>query len=291
MSHVLLWRSDDGPPSGAGGLLGWVKYSLESNPFHFFRCGEGQINKLATDAVQCAVARGCDVTIAWGATPDFRATPAHQLEETFRGLRPAVIALPERPGKTDRWAISSHGTPASVPAAGIQQALSDQVAILFPRWQHGIAWNCTAFLLRHDISAEELGLVEPPKPTADDMVNLVANDPDVLEANRRADPGVAGTLRDLVDIRLVAQTRAGVAPEELAPLCSGEVETYLIPIVARMVKGDAPGVVAWLRKDLRRLYGDRGEVVLQFMLRNYPHSGPAIRDLREAAGATAATAA
>jgi len=44
--------------------------------------------------------------------------------------------LPERPGKTDRWALCTAGKPASLPAAAIQAALADEIAALFPRWQH-----------------------------------------------------------------------------------------------------------------------------------------------------------
>jgi hypothetical protein len=44
---------------------------------------------------------------------------------------------------------------------------------------------------------------------------------------------------------LDAQARAGIAPEDRAPIYSGEVETYLVPIVAKIARGDAPGVMAW----------------------------------------------
>jgi hypothetical protein len=249
-SHTLLWRSDDGPPSGAAGLLGWTRYSLESNPYHFFRNGEGQINKLATDAVQCAVARGCDVTIGWGPTPNFRTTPAHQLEEMFRRLRPAVIALPERPGKTDRWAISSHGTPASVPAAGIQQALSDQVAAMYPQWQHGLAWNATAFLLRHDISAEQLGLVESAKPTPDDILAEIATDPQVRAAADRADPALPETLRALIAARLKVQAEREIPADRRVTHFSGEIEGWLLPVTMKLARGEGPAAFDNLRRQL-----------------------------------------
>jgi len=178
MSHTLIWRSDDGPPTGAAGLLGWQKYSLDANPFHFFRCGEGQIGTLASDAVRCAVERGCDVTVAWGAAPDFRATPAHQLEETFRKLRPATLVCPERP-KSSRWVICEIGTPASLPEAAVQSAVNDVVALHYPLWRHGIEFTARCLMLRHGVDAQSLGLVEPLKPTPDDILNMLAADPEV----------------------------------------------------------------------------------------------------------------
>jgi hypothetical protein len=76
---------------------------------------------------------------------------------------------------------------------------------------------------------------------------------------------------------------------DAAPLYSGEVESYLIPIIMRMGRGDEPAVVASLRRELRHLYGEHAEAVLMFMLRTYPHTGGDA--LLAAAQATAAPAA
>jgi hypothetical protein len=48
---------------------------------------------------------------------------------------------------------------------------------------------------------------------------------------------------------------------------TGAVEEYLTPILMRMGKGDESLVVAQMRRDMRRLYGEFSEFVLQFMLR------------------------
>jgi hypothetical protein len=47
---------------------------------------------------------------------------------------------------------------------------------------------------------------------------------------------------------------------------SADVESYLLPIIMRIGRGDGPHVVAFLRRDLRRLYGEHAETVLAFML-------------------------
>jgi hypothetical protein len=56
-------------------------------------------------------------------------------------------------------------------------------------------------------------------------------------------------------------------------LYSGQVEEFLIPIIMRMGKGDEPMVLAQLRQNLRRTYGEHAETVLMFMLRTYQHGG------------------
>jgi hypothetical protein len=112
-----------------------------------------------------------------------------------------------------------------------------------------------------------------------------------LEAGRRSDPMAPSGMRDLVAARIAAQIRMGIDPSDVAPLYSSEVETVLIPILMRMGRGDAPGIVAALRRDFRRQYGDQSEIVLQFMLCSYQHRHAGIAALREAARATAATAA
>jgi hypothetical protein len=46
-----------------------------------------------------------------------------------------------------------------------------------------------------------------------------------------------------------------------------------MPIIMRMGKGDEPMVLAQLRQNLRRIYGEYAETVLIFMLTTYQHGG------------------
>ena len=156
--------------------------------------------------------------------------------------------------------------------------------------KRGAASRFHAPLPRHDVSAEEPGIVEPVKMkvTPDTICGSVANDPDVREADARWDRATPSTHRNLVHARLAAQARAGIAPEDRAPLHSAQVEEYLLPIIFRMGRGDEQATVAKLRSDLRRLYGEHAETVLSFMLRTYRHGGT--EALLEAALATAAAA-
>jgi hypothetical protein len=276
-SHVLLWHDGPDAPIGAEGLQGWTKYSLDANPYHFFPCGDGQVGLLAAVAIERAIERGTDVTVAWGVTPNFRATPAADLEPIFRRLQPAVLVLSERADKRDRWTIAAGvgGAPESVPAAAIERAVSLQIADLYPTWQHGLSWSATAFLLRHALDAETLGLVAPRELSLDEICVSVADDPAVR---------AAATPRDLVRARLAAQSRAGVPEAMQAPVYSGQVDSMLLPIVGTVLhQREIPLRLAELRRTLRRTYGDAGEVVLQFALRTFVHDGRAIADLREAA--------
>jgi hypothetical protein len=99
---------------------------------------------------------------------------------------------------------------------------------------------------------------EKPNPGAGPLANpdaifaLVADDPTVKEAAVRWDRAAASTQRDLV-APLDTQVRAGIPAANRAPLSSGEVDDYLVPIVMRMGRGDEPAVVANLRKAFRRL--------------------------------------
>ena len=146
----------------------------------------------------------------------------------------------------------------------------------------------SAPLPRPDVSAEEPGIVEPVKVTPDTICGSVAGDPDVREADARLDRATPSTHRELVAARLAAQARLGIPAAERAPLYSGEVEDYLVPVMVRMGHGDEAAVVVYLRRELTRLYGEFGETVLSFMLRTYRHGGT--EALLEAAMATAAAA-
>jgi hypothetical protein len=218
-----------------------------------------------------------------------------------------MLFCPERPGKSDRWCVATDGgSPQSLPLAGVQTALTEAAKGLYPDWRHGVPWRPTALLVRHHISAEELGIIPPAVPTADDIVNSVCDDPAVRKAWTLYDRATPSTSYELVKARLEAQARAGIAPQQRAPMRTLDVDDYLMAIVLRMHRRDAPAIVAWMlgappadehigylvagRFSLRRLYGELAETVLAFMLREFQHGG-LIDPLREAARETAATAA
>jgi hypothetical protein len=128
-----------------------------------------------------------------------------------------------------------------------------------------------SLILRHDTTAEDLGIVERQEITPDMICGSVADDPDVAEAVLRWDRATPSTWRDLVVARLGAQERAGIPAESRGPLYSGQVEEFLMPTIMRMGKDDEPMVLAQLRQNLRRIYGEQAETVLMFMLRTYQH--------------------
>jgi hypothetical protein len=201
-------------------LQSWQSYSLTANPRYFRPIADGQVAMLAADAVSRAIKSGTDVTIGWGAA-DLWTTPADGIEETFRQLQPATLVLSERPGKPDgRWVIQTAGVPASIPAAAVQQAVNDHVSTTYPQWRHGLAWSGSAFLLRHSVSAEELGIVSPHKPSADEIVASVADCPDVLAANRRDD------LHRLAAARLAAQAALGIPEDDARARARAAVQGF-----------------------------------------------------------------
>jgi hypothetical protein len=122
-----------------------------------------------------------------------------------------------------------------------------------------------------DIEVGELSAVIPVAADPEAICALVAREPEVREAAARLDRATPSTHRDLVAARLDAQARAGIPEAERAPLYSGQVDDYLLPIVMRMGRGDEGAVVAELRKGLTCLYGEFSETVLMFMLRTYRH--------------------
>jgi hypothetical protein len=128
-------------------------------------------------------------------------------------------------------------------------------------------------MLRHDVSAEELGIIPVVRPTPDDVYASVADDPAVIEAGKLWDRATPSTHRNLVAAVLAAQERAGIVPEDRVPLSSGQVDEFLIPIVMRMGKDDEPEVLAQMRRQLRARYGEFAEIVLLFMLSTYRHGG------------------
>jgi hypothetical protein len=293
-AHTLIWKQTPERPIGADGLMSWASYSLTANP-HFFRhVSDAQVGQLSASAVADAVQRGEDVTIAWG-TADLWATPAAELEKVFLRLQPRTIVCPERPPgarQPARWIVHTVGEPASITATAVHRAVLDHVAAAYPEWRHAREWSGAAFLLRHGVTGRDLGLVPPPPPpTPDDIVASIADDSAVCEANRRADPDIPSTMADLVRTRLEAQARAGIAPENQAPVYSSETDSILLPVVMLMGRGDGPRYLPLLRKEMRRRYGDQGDAVLSYALRTCRHDGPGIEALRAAAKEAEATAA
>jgi len=144
---------------------------------------------------------------------------------------------------------------------------------MFPDWRHGLQFSPRGLMLRHDVSAEELGIIEPVKISSDEVCASVAEDAEVIAAAQKLDRGTPETWRQLVRARLAAQARANIPEADRAPLYSGQVEEFLTPLLMRAGKGDEAAVLAQLRQSLRRTYGEHAETVLSFMLRTYVHGG------------------
>jgi hypothetical protein len=123
----------------------------------------------------------------------------------------------------------------------------------------------------HKADAEEFDAVPLIRVNPDLICGQVAAD--VRAAAVRLDRATPSTCRDLVHARLEAQARLGIHEADRAPLYSGEVEDFLMPVVLRMSPGDERAVVVALRTELARLYGEYGEAVLKFMLKSYRHGG------------------
>jgi hypothetical protein len=122
-----------------------------------------------------------------------------------------------------------------------------------------------------DIRTERLRPISPIRIGPDDICALGAEDPEVRAASARLDRATPSTYRDLVAARLAAQACFGVPENKRVPLYSGEVEDFLVPIMFRMRRGDEVTVVAELRKELTRRYGEFSEMMLMFMLKSYRH--------------------
>jgi hypothetical protein len=275
-AHVLIWRDPTGGANaGAGPMFGWQEYRRPDRGTLFQKRGDpGWIGSVAARVLSAdfgAIVRNTNVTVAWQPErPD--ATPAADLEPIFRRLRPMTLICPGRPSG-DRWAISNFGVPEILPAGAVQGAIDNLVATIFPNWQHGIQFQPRGLMLRHDVSAEQLGIVPPVTVSPDEVCASVSEDPEVIAAVQRWDRATPSTWRDLVRARLAAQAQAGIPEADRAPLYSGQVEEFLTPVLMRMGKDDEPTILAQLRQSLRRTYGEHAETVLTFMLRTYVHGG------------------
>jgi hypothetical protein len=168
--------------------------------------------------------------------------------------------------------------------------LDNHVADLYPEWRHGQAFRPTAIRLFHNVSAEQLELVERLPPTPDSLVNSVSMYSEVLKAARRYDRASPETHPALAVARMEAQRRAGVSEADLAPMYSAEIEDLLTPLLMRAGRGDEIAIVDHLRQRFHRVYGEKlGEFILMFALRTYRHHST--ERLLEVAKATAAVAA
>jgi hypothetical protein len=173
----------------------------------------------------------------------------------------------------DRWAISNFGAPEILHAGAVQGTIDNLVATMFPEWRHGLQFSPRGLMLRHDVSAEDMGIIEPVTVSPDEVCASVAEDPEVIAAVQRWDRATPSTWRDLVAARLAAQARAGIPEADRAPLYSGQVDEALLGVMMRMGRGDEAAVLVSLRRDCRVKYGEHAEAVLTFMLRTYRHGG------------------
>src|ERR1700719_1023181 len=180
MEHVLVWKNYCGAPHGFNALLNWGSYILAPGASRFVkRDGAAQIADHVGAAAHDAVMRCRDLTVAWGQLEHPETSSPAELEAAIAKLRPAVLICPER-ATGDRWLMSEPsavvGRPESMPTAAVQSAVWSTVSNLYPRWAHGRQWQATCFMLRHSVNGEQLGLVPPVVPTADDLLALVAED-------------------------------------------------------------------------------------------------------------------
>jgi hypothetical protein len=273
-STILLWRDPaEGDLCGAKGLLRWRSYQRRAADEFFTLQGEpGQIAAMAKIALGEAFKRHTNVFVGWGES-DPATTPAAEIEAGVRRLWPVTIWAPEREIGGD-WAMSVFGNVAPLPRGSVERAISEFRKNHYPGWQPGlIEFRPHAAIVFVDRTAEQLGLVPRHVPTPDEIYSSVSTDPAVIEAGRRWDLRTPETHRDLVAAVLAAQERAGIPVADRVPLSSGHVEEYLTPLLMRMGRGEEADVVAQMRRDCRRLYGEFAEVVLVFMLKTYRHGG------------------
>jgi hypothetical protein len=271
---ILLWRDPhEGDLCGASGLLRWRGYHRRPGDDHFLpRSEPTQIGQLARAALGNALQRNTNVLIGWG--PEEPATaPAIEIEDAVARCWPCTVFCPERAVDGDRWAMRVFGEVATLGKSAVERTIADFLNRHIPNWQPGAQFRPHALILRVDTTAEALGLIEPHKPTPDDIYASVSTDPAVIAAGRLWDRATPSTHRDLVAAVLAAQERVGIPVADRVPLSSGTVEEYLTPLMMRMGKNDEPIVLAQMRRDLRIRFGEHSQDVLLFMLRTYRHGG------------------
>jgi hypothetical protein len=78
-----------------------------------------------------------------------------------------------------------------------------------PDWRHGLQFSPPrGLMLRHDVSAKELGIIPLVTVSPDEVRASVSEDTEVIAAVQRSDRATPSTWRDLVRARLAAQARA-----------------------------------------------------------------------------------
>jgi hypothetical protein len=251
------------------GLVEWRTFTRRSGDAYFVQSGEpGQLGTMASIALGEALRRNMNVFIGWGAEGP-ATTPAAEIEDVVTRSWPLTIFAPERAPDGD-WIMKVFGSTAKLSRGCVEKAISDFRKRHMPNWQPGgIEFRPHAVVLRVDRNAEELGLIPHHIPTPDDIVSSVSDDSEVIAATKQWDRASSSTWRELVRARLAAQERRGIAEVDRAPLYSGQVDEYLVPILMRTGRGEEAHVLSFLRRDLGRIYGDVAIPVMLFMLRSY----------------------
>jgi hypothetical protein len=276
-NHTLLWKSPRAPDTNP--LMGWRRYEWWEKELRFKRTGhEAPLAGLAISAVEGAIAANRNVTIT-KIDCDPNSTPSSDLLTKFALIRPVTLICPERlafGGADVRWTMAwltsdvRKAQPQTLPEVAIQAAITTLVKEDYPVYNQAPSmYSVPSLILRHDTTAEDLGIVEARKITPDDICGSVADDPEVAAATAQWDRATPETYRELVRARLAAQERRGIPEAQRAPLYSGDVEGLLTPLLMRMGRDDEAAVIAHLRRDLRVKYGEYAQTVLLFMLRSY----------------------
>jgi hypothetical protein len=294
-SHTVLWKNPRAPVTmGANPLLGWQRYEWWSGEHQRFKKSgiAGPLASLAASALDGAIAATRNVTIAQQ-VENPEASPADLLT-AFGRVRPVTLICPERkprPGTNMRWAMAwltgdaRKAQPQTLPEAAIQAAVDALAKEQYPPFNQAPSlYAVPSLMLRHDVTAEDLGIVERQIVTPNRILALVAEDPEVREAGARWDRATPETYLELVRARCAAQDRLAIPEAQQALLYLSEVEDYLVPVVMKLATNEERAIE--LRQKFRRLYGPvYGERVLAFCLKHYPHG--AIDGIKQAAGIAA----
>jgi hypothetical protein len=111
-----------------------------------------------------------------------------------------------------------------------------------------------------------MGIVSPAPPSPDAILNLIANDREVIESD-------FGSEYDIARARDRAQERRGIPEDERVYQFSGQVESELLPIVLKMDRDDPPLVAGYLQRMYRYRFKELGDRVLRAALASYSHGG------------------
>jgi hypothetical protein len=253
-----------------GGWLAWLALFCAPPSRGVLPYGDpAQIGAMARTALRDSLRRNDNVFIGWqGEDPD--TTPASEVEAAIAKLWPVTTVVPARAFDGD-WCMHSFGESATLSYGAVERTIDDFISTHFPNWQPGAHFRPHAFVLRHDTTAEMLGLIEPHQPTADEICAASASDPRVAAATVRLDRATPASWHELARARLDAQTRSGVPEDRQAALYSSQVDEIMVPLMMRCGRGDEPAVLAHLRRDCRARFGDLSEKIVLFLLRTYRH--------------------